>query len=947
MNAAPAMGLKLILTGYAAWLIVPLAVLLALLIARLYLRETLAFGKRGFWLRMLRVGVVVTLTLLLSQPIIQRVTAKTEPPVVVVLRDRSASMFVHDKHEPAEKKIRTAIMLGWLDAGLRDVKASQAASELNAAQNTAEVTLGGVRQALQQLQESGASADRVSEVKRNLGTVSAAVQRAGGFLASAPLDGPQLGTLATKCAETAQCLQKDFGDTPTGASDARRYLLDKSQSVKMLKQDLTKLAVSAQQLQDRVDRALAESGKPAVKAALDRFDKTDRFTLLKQVLEKAAGPSSGEQCRVVAYDIDTDLRSPDREHPDDEKTAATVPARGRKGALPPDDAKAEKPDERSAFTSDLRNSDTDLATPLLRLAERHAQDTIAAVVLCSDGRHTTGPSPEDAARAMAARGTPVHTLGVGSIEPPPDICVARLDGTLSVFLEETIRLTAHIKTVGCKGKKCDLVLSRGEKELQRRAITISQDGWLHQPFDLTADLAGPNAFTASIVPLPDETLTTNNSASAVVDVANDKLKVLVVDEMPRWEMRYVASMLRRERKMNLTERWLTTTEVLNPRAKALPDEQKSLEEYDIIVLGDLAAERLDDATQKRLAKYVADAGGFLVVIAGPRAMPRAYATGPLADLLPIRQQMPLGVGATIGLPGSIEPAATRVKLAEGSHSEIVRVLRDPALNEQLWPALPELPWIARPAFAKPGATTLLCADDARKDAVVAIHNYGAGRVLYCGSDNTWRWRYKVGDRVHTVFWAQAVRWGVSNRLAGSERLKAGVDRREIRPGDNLEVIARPRDKEGHAVTGATVIAELGDRSRPQRVQLQPVADSGGLYRGTLQNLGAGVHSVAVTVSSPDFEGIVTELQVIARELTGQEGVELSRDASRLTTIAGAGSGRYADLLDAPQLFKDLAGQSRQRTVEDTFEMWSSYYALIFVVLLLVTEWLLRKRLGLV
>jgi len=68
-----------------------------------------------------------------------------------------------------------------------------------------------------------------------------------------------------------------------------------------------------------------------------------------------------------------------------------------------------------------------------------------------------------------------------------------------------------------------------------------------------------------------------------------------------------------------------------------------------------------------------------------------------------------------------------VKLdADGARNEIVRIFRDPVLNEQLWSALPELQWVARPAFAKPGATTLLYTDDLRKDAVAAVQNYGAG-----------------------------------------------------------------------------------------------------------------------------------------------------------------------------------------------------------------------------
>jgi hypothetical protein len=326
-------------------------------------------------------------------------------------------------------------------------------------------------------------------------------------------------------------------------------------------------------------------------------------------------------------------------------------------------------------------------------------------------------------------------------------------------------------------------------------------------------------------------------------------------------------------------------------------------------------------------------------------MPHAYQTGALADLLPIRQQLPAALSASVSST-DVAPKV-RIKLnPDGSHNEMIRVLRDPVLNEQLWPALPELQWVSRPSFPKPGATALLQTDDARKDAVIAVQNFGAGRVLYVGTDNTWRWRYKVGDRVHAVFWSQAIRWGTSNRLTGGDRLKAGTDRRQVRPSENVEVLARPRDKDGKPVANAVVIAEIEDKTRQQHVQLQPVPDSGGLYRGTLQNLTAGIHEIKVHVESPEFQGVEEHLQVVAREVTGQEGVELSRDTARLAAIAASGSGRYADILEAPQLFKDLAGQGKQRTLESSYELWSSYPALLLVVALLAVEWILRKKMGL-
>ncbi len=913
-------GLSLFIKGYSLWLMLPAALLVAYLITRLYRRETEGLLKAGARLRTLRAAAVTLMVLLLAQPIVNSVRLEHEKPVVIVLRDTSTSMTVKDVHEPVERRVRNAVALGLLDKKLRDTSADDAGKAFTQAAAAAESASGNIRQAAQLLAENAANSatarERIRGACTSLGEAQTELQRGAKLLKAIPAAPTALAQGAEAQAQAIEKLAKEAGEIEAEKADSQAKLADKAKVLSALPPEITKLAAESQRVQDAADRALAASNNPAVTAALERLSTMDRSAVVSGMIDSKAAAEFGDRVKLVQYGFDTDLR--------ELAANATSKDSAAKTATP---------------------TDTDLATPLIHIAERHAQDSIAAVVVCTDGRHTSGPIPEDAARLLAARGIIVHTLGVGSESAPPDICIARLEGTQSVFMDETIKLTAHVKVAGLKGQKCNLVLSREDKTVQQRELTLGDDGWLHENFEIPADKPGPNVFTASIKPLTGEALTMNNSAECIVDVANDRLKVLLADELPRWESRYVASLLRRERKMTLDERWLLSGENLGPKPKALPQDEKALEDYEIIILGDIPAERLSEADQKRLAAYVADRGGFLVLLAGPRSMPQSYLTGPIADLLPIRQQAPASM--TSALTSATASERVRVKLDEaGATHEITRILHDPTLNEQLWTALPELHWVARPAYAKPLATTLLSTDDARKDVVVAIQNYGAGRVMYVGTDGTWNWRYKVADRVHAFFWSQAMRWGTSNRLIGGPRLKVGCVRRQIRPGENVEILARPRDAQGHIVADATVTADLGDPAHPQHVQLTAVPDSGGLYRGDLQNVGAGVHNIVVKVDAPGFDGIQQEIQVIARDLAGQEGIELSRDSARLAAMAKAGGGRYMDILDAPELFSQLAGQGKERSVEKSYEIWSSYPILMLIVGLLAMEWIMRKRLGL-
>ncbi len=940
---ATATRFDLLLTGMAWWMLIPLAGILGFAAVRLYRRETEKLQKGGAALRALRAAVIVLLVLLLSQPVFYRSYALFEPPAVIVLRDVSASMHVKDVHLPLERRVREAVKLGLLDERLRQTQGEDVARTFTQASQSAGTLAFRLNVNLERLPERRYASSfplRLSgSLERELGLLQEAVAKAHALLAPILDEHDVFLEMISVLSGEVDAIVKRFAMEGRNPVISKVDLKEVMRKLKRIDKKSIELKTIALKLQDTFDRDLGAREDPAVVQALAELSRMDRSARVSAMFEHGLDEALRKKMRVIAYDFDTGLKS----------SFGTNRSPGSR-------SEAEDEDGGSAQTSTTpvrrirKRDETDLATPLLRLTQRHAQQRIAAVVLCSDGRHTSGPDPTEAARIMSARGIPVYTLGVGGIESPPDICVARLEGTLSVFKDETIRLTAAIKATGMKGRKGQLILRRTDEVLQERVITFGADGWRHEVFELAARKSGPNIFSVELKPLAQEALKTNNRAQAVVDVAGDRLRALVVDELPRWETRYVANLLRRERKMILEERWLATNKTLSFSAPALPGTKGALESFDIIVLGDVAPVRLPESDQKRLANYVSERGGFLVLISGPNAMPREYAGGPVADMLPITQQSSnVAVAPMAPLAPSSSSKANRIRLqldpAALDH-EIMRVFRDPRLNEKLWPSLPELRWVFRPAYGKPGAMALLRTGDARKDLVVGVHHYGSGRVLYVGTDETWRWRYKMGDRVHAFFWSQAFRWGTSNRLQGGPRLKAALTRRQVRPGDDLEVLARPRDPNGKSVTDAAVVAELAGKSQRQRVRLISVPGSGGLYRGELKKIGAGVHEIRVFVESPGFEGAAVKMEAIAREESGQEGVELGRDTQRLVAMAKAGKARYLDLIDARQLFDELSAKGRERQVESTYELWSSYPAMLLIVLLLVAEWTLRKRVGL-
>jgi uncharacterized membrane protein len=438
----------------------------------------------------------------------------------------------------------------------------------------------------------------------------------------------------------------------------------------------------------------------------------------------------------------------------------------------------------------------------------------------------------------------------------------------------------------------------------------------------------------------------NNSAEFSVAVNQDPIRVLLVDSTPRWESRYLAAMFERDRRVDLTRRYHSI--ILDNRALSLlPKTQEEWDSYDMVCLGDLDANELPPEQQKWLASFVARRGGFLVCLAGPRGLPRAFALGTLANVLPVR----------VSLQAAHNPEPVTVALtSEGASHSIMQVLNDPGYNQRLWPLLPPLQWIADFTIAKPGATVLLTAQNPARTPVVAVQRYGAGRVFWMGTEESWRWRDRLGERVHQTLWLQVMRWGLAGRLRGKDpRLQVGLDRYLITSSESAELKARVSLPGNNPVTEppGVKLERLGERGEvvPDSVKtfaMLPVTEGPGVWQLPLTDLSEGLWRLTVTHPQVDGGGLTEVRELTVRDQNGVEGLDLSADFANLNRLAGAGGGRAVTMDRAEDLAKEMAAglKPRAREHRQTLRLWSSYISLIIVGGLLCAEWISRKRAGL-
>jgi len=321
-------------------------------------------------------------------------------------------------------------------------------------------------------------------------------------------------------------------------------------------------------------------------------------------------------------------------------------------------------------------------------------------------------------------------------------------------------------------------------------------------------------------------------------------------------------------------------------------------------------------------------------------------------------------------------------------------------NEQVWRSLPHFTWRYPFDSVRAGAEIIACAKSAddsanavaepttaanaaekmdaeqaarERSAVIVAQNVGRGKVLGLGFDETWRLRYRVGDVRHHRFWGQVIRWGLGERLrSGTQQLRVGTDRMTYSPNDSVRLLARVFQPDFTPVSDATLFAvvtnaplvsfstnapvAVTEQPPPApltlRTRLTPVEGSQGLYEAILPPI-AETGAYQVSIEHPEAysgEDAIHDVSTVFFVASARRPIEMAIVAADRTApdqLARWTGGHVVPPHLASTLANDFGEPSR--TVREPLEipLWDNRWLFLLLFGALATEWIARKRLGLV
>lgn len=630
--------------------------------------------------------------------------------------------------------------------------------------------------------------------------------------------------------------------------------------------------------------------------------------------------------------------------------------------------------------------ETRLGEALTTVLEQEPGQSLAGVVVLTDGASNGGLDAAAAAAALARARVPVHPLGIGAERLPANVRVADVLAPSRVFPGDRFAVSAFLQAQGLEGTPVRVELLEAAADPAADSapgpvpapaaetgrvvdvveVKLAADGELAGVrFDLPGlESPGRRRLTVRVVPPAGERNRADDLQSAEVEVVDRVTQVLLVAGGPTREYQFIRNVLQRDKSFAIDVLLATARRGASQDARrileAFPATTEELSAYDAIVAFDVDWRILDPAAQSRLERWVSRESGGLFMVAGSVSMDSWLsdpACGPLRTLLPVepRRAGQLIVEEPTGFSEPHPLSFTR----EGLDAEFLWLDGNRASSEAAWREFPGVYSCFDARSAKPGATVYATVappgDTARGDGSIYMAGqlYGAGTVFHLGSGELWRLR-SLDETLHERLVTQLVRHVSQGRLlAGSRRARLLVDRDRYAVGAGVVVRVVAADGESAVGGGQPECRVIGPDGAMLRVPLTAEPGRPGVLQGMFVAGREGGWRIDVTLPAESGADGETLSRRIQARLPDRELERPRLDRGALEQVATITGGTAAFLADdgwddarSRALAERIPDRSRREyetgAPDGDFKRRLNTILLGLGVGLLCAEWILRR-----
>ncbi|RQO31277.1 hypothetical protein DBR32_04730 [Taibaiella sp. KBW10] len=536
---------------------------------------------------------------------------------------------------------------------------------------------------------------------------------------------------------------------------------------------------------------------------------------------------------------------------------------------------------------------TDIASAIERAAEQNQDKNIGAIIIASDGIYNEGSNP---LFLQLPKPIPLYTIALGDSTTPKDIRINALHTNKTVSLGSTFEIFADIIATGLAGEQTTVSLNHNGKVLATQSLQINSINEASSiSFNVVASTKGLQHYTVSVAKTGAEQNIQNNTQSAIVEVTEEKINVLLLAAAPHPDIAVIQNALKDAGQYKVDV-------VLNG---SIPG---NLKEYNVLIA------------------YQFYAGTDLDNI------PAWYILGP--------QNNPGLTKRIMSLTGTSPIASANEPMALLNQSFNLYTL--PANIKQTLPKMPPLTGVL--FQMKPGSNPLLSDQSGN-----SIWSYNPGKVPFSILNGTGLWRWNIYE--YKNFKTQQTTPELIRQTVGflqspkdNKPFKLILPKHNLSDSEPLVVLAELRNSTGDLINTPEVILSVAGTGKDMNYNFEKTGNS---YRLQAGLLASGTYRLTAKVSynGKTYEdyGLCYVSDVPLEALRTQSDYEL------LFQMAQKSQGRFFtqynfnNLTDS--LKKDGNIKIKIHSKSEIHPLIDLKWLFFLIIAIAASEWFLRKFWG--
>lgn len=575
-------------------------------------------------------------------------------------------------------------------------------------------------------------------------------------------------------------------------------------------------------------------------------------------------------------------------------------------------------------------SRTNISRALEQLRERSGAENMRGAVLLSDGQYNTGRNPLYVAERYAV---PIYTAVLGDTALHRDVQVRRVTTNDIAYVETELPVQVGLRADGYGGEPVTVTILQDGRALSSKSVDLpAGSSEITVDLSVTPENEGLHRYSVAVSRLDGEATYRNNVESFTVRVLHTKRTVLMLAAAPSPDVSSTRQLLA------AIPTFEVDTYVQKSRGVFYEGQLPPLDEYDVVVMAGYPGRAAAPEEMQRV-RSAAEAGTPLFFLFD-RNTHIQFVDEQFSDVLP-------------AFPDRIRTGFVEASFAPTPDAGAHPVMSIPDASPDMWLRLPPLVYSQTRWRPSPDAR-VLARTQVRgvdlDDPLLVIRRRTQSRSAALLGAGTWRWRNvsedmsPVGDLWSTLFsntmeWLSAREEDQPVRVVPVRDLFGG--------GEIVELTGQVYDESLNPVSDATVAVSVTSPDGTVRPYvMQPIGN--GRYTLDAGTFPEGTYSFEAEAQREDRSIGQDEGSFAVGALT-LEFKETRANAALMRQIAQRSGGNLIDPDKMETFTSGLAASGAFAPVvvetEREIELRRRYIFLAIVIVLLSTEWFIRKRSG--